>query len=145
MNKFPVGPKTMEKIEGIPDGWRLVRIGTPLHKEWFLDSDTKPTLANFDFSKCCLAIVERIKPPEPTYRPFANAAEFEPHRDKWICIPRKSVNKIKAIAYDDQGIFSFKRFWGYSPMFDCGAVFKDGTRFGVNELPFGIKVSGRVW
>lgn len=22
--------------------------------------------------------------PEPNYRPFANAAEFEPHRDRWV-------------------------------------------------------------
>jgi len=134
-----------DKIEGVPDGWRLVRVGTPLYTEWFLDSDRTPTLANFDFSKCCLAIVERVKSPEPTYRPFANAAEFEPHRDKWICDPQHPAKKVKVISYDDQGIFSFKRFWGYSQLFDCGTVFEDGTRFGVNEAPLGIKVSGRVW
>lgn len=29
----------------------------------------------------------RIKP-EPEYRPFANAEEFKPHRDKWIICDR---------------------------------------------------------
>ena len=135
-----------DKIEGIPDGWRVVRIGSANKAGYWMDEDgsIKPSLTGH-IRGLFYPIVERIKPPEPTYRPFANAAEFEPYRDKWICDPQDQLNKFKAIAYNDQGVFSFKRFWGYSQLFDCGTVFEDGTRFGVNEAPFGIKVSGRVW
>ena len=123
-----------EQIEGIPDGWRVVRIGTPLYTEWFLDSDRKPTLANFDFNKCCLAIVERIKPPEPTYRPFANAAEFEPHRDKWILDPRFSDKKFRVIVYDDNMVWLNDKGYEYWSLFESGTLFEDGT-------PFGVKVT----
>lgn len=124
----------MEKIEGVPDGWQLVRIGTPLYLEWFLDADRKPTLANFDFSKCCLAIVERIKPPEPTYRPFANAAEFEPHRDKWIYDPRFDDKKFRVIVYDDNMVWLNDKGYEYWTLFESGTLFEDGS-------PFGVKVT----
>lgn len=50
-----------QKIEGMPEGWRLVRIGRPKVGEWFLDSDNgEPLLATCDWLESVRVIVERI-------------------------------------------------------------------------------------
>jgi hypothetical protein len=46
-----------------------------------------------------------IDPPKPEkrYRPFASAAEFAPHRDKWICTP--GANTCRRVDhYNDLGV-----------------------------------------
>lgn len=64
---------------------------------------------------------------EPKYRPFANAAEFKQHRDKWIVRKDGKPGAHRSGTYGDSGsIFSFKR------MFDS-FVFEDGTPCGVLE------------
>lgn len=46
----------------------------------------------------------RIKP-EPKYRPFKNAKEFEPYRDRWIKLTLNNKIHWKVIVgYDDEGI-----------------------------------------
>ena len=78
----------MTLIPGVPEGWRLVRIGKPKAGEWFVDDGNTPTKAFTDFDVSVLAIIEKIEQPKQ-YRPFANAKEFEPHRDRWLMHPER--------------------------------------------------------
>ena len=52
------------KIEGIPDGWELVRIGGPLTGEFILSYEAIPVPFNYEStaSKNCV-IIRRIPPP----------------------------------------------------------------------------------
>ena len=123
-----------EQIEGVPHGWRLVRIGNPKVGEWFIDADDgKPLLATCDVARRVRAIIEKIEQPKQ-YRPFANAAEFESHRDRWINHPDAQDRKFKVIMFDDCGVCCYERRYSYAHLFECGTVFEDGS-------PFGVKVT----
>lgn len=50
------------KIEGIPDGWEVVRWGKPKRGELFLLDDGKVTDAMFDFERDHVLIVRKIEP-----------------------------------------------------------------------------------
>ena len=63
-------------IEGIPDGWELVRIGKPVRDiDWVIDPDGKPKLCDYDPMHHNRPIVRKTEKPKQ-YRPFANAAEY---------------------------------------------------------------------
>lgn len=71
------------------------------------------------------------------YRPFANAAEYEPFFDKVIARYEKGVIKPggwKPLGYSDVGIYLSFSLMKYENAFQC-LKFKDGT-------PFGVKVEG---
>ena len=83
-------------------------------------------------------LVEEVpapEPPKPEYRPFANAAEFEPHRDKWI--KRFEGDSPKP------GMFKVTGFSDFSIWKSCGSrvgyadllntTFRDGTPCGVKQ------------
>lgn len=96
-----------QKIEGVPDGWRLVRIGKPKAGETFMDgSSGVPHEASCDWNRSLRAIIEKIEKPKK-YRPFANAAEFEPHRDRWVTCIEGGVSEdvSRVTGYDDFGVF----------------------------------------
>ena len=65
----------VSNIEGIPDGWELVRVGKPKIGEFFIGGLSCPHQAMDDehFHGC--AIIRRIERPKQ-YRPFANGAEY---------------------------------------------------------------------
>lgn len=72
-----------KNVPGVPEGWELVhanRSGEP--GEYGIDAGGMPvkfehkTLFNFP-------IIRKIEVPKK-YRPFANAEEFKPHRDRWV-------------------------------------------------------------
>jgi len=122
------------KIDGIPEGWELVRIGEAEVDEWYIDWGGKPQHRVERTIGGC-AIVKRI---EPTYRPFANAAEFMPHRDRWVKskLDLSSHNRVgRVVQYDDQrayftnGEAHSSRDWDY--LFKH-MVFEDGTPFGID-------------
>ena len=123
-----------EQIPGVPDGWRLVRIGLPKKGEWFMDEDTgRTSVALFDWSRGIRVILEKIEQPKK-YRPFANAAEFEPHRDRWITHPEDEANgAFQVLEYDDTGIWAngMTEKMSYAIVFHNGLRFDDGTPFGV--------------
>jgi len=119
-------------IEGIPDGWELVRFGKPLVGEYYIDVtgsiykalDTTPTVLHW-----YMPIIRRIEKPKQ-YRPFANAAEFEPFRDRWFrpkCSPDQC---ILTTAYNDRGHWTAKEQDTWEDMFDL-YTFDDGTPFGI--------------
>ena len=54
-----------KQVPGVPDGYRLVRIGYPLRDECYLNSSCRAVQANCDFADGAYAIVELIEPVEP--------------------------------------------------------------------------------
>ena len=114
------------KIEGVPEGWRLVRIGVPrLGVDWVINHEQSPTL--FVVETLCpnWPIIEKIEQPKQ-YRPFANAAEFEPHRDRWWKYKDKSDSSHQTTSYSD------RLHMGHDWSFSFGTkVFDDGSPFGV--------------
>jgi hypothetical protein len=83
----------------------------------------------------------RIKP-APTYRPFSNAEEFKPHRDRWVVSKNRSESQLEPIAkvilYNDVGVMLYP---GYESSRTCHPIdwdkafhrlqFEDGSPFGV--------------
>jgi hypothetical protein len=113
------------KIKGVPDGWELVRIGTPEKGEHFLDGCCNVTKAEIK-GITHRPIVRKIERPKQ-YRPFANAEEFKPHRDRWWRMAGDSHPSFRPpCSYSDRGYGGdlwkrcFERY-----------VFDDGTPFGV--------------
>ena len=65
-----------------------------------------------------------------TYRPFANAKEFEPHREKWLKV-RESNTRERTNWYDDNGILScHNEVVSYANLLK-NATFEDGSKCGV--------------
>ena len=114
-----------EQIPGVPEGWRLVRIGVPKSGEWFVDDGNTPTKAFTDFDVSVLAIIEKIEQPKQ-YRPFADAKEFEPHRDRWWRFKEESDCYQRTSYYSDDS--NSGEDWETSL---DGRVFDDGSPFGV--------------
>jgi hypothetical protein len=122
------------KIEGVPNGYELVRIGIPKEGELYL------------FGRCCIAeeydesvhynsvyaIVRKIEKPKQ-YRPFANAEEFKPHRDRWcrinVCDSRVQNVTNERVCFRDCN-FTWEKAY-------IEITFDDGS-------PFGVEVSERL-
>jgi hypothetical protein len=112
----------------IPDGWRAVdkAVGKKRPDEMFwLKGSWRPTSRNDEWDSDAYYIVP-IDPPAPQYRPFANAAEWWPNRDRWV---RNGLDRVKACWFGQQ---------------DADARFKNGCVFlnddGTDAEPFGVKV-----
>ena len=120
-------------IEGIPEGWELVKFGVPKSGDWLINSSGEPEQSKGTFATVWPIIRKIVKPKR--YRPFANAAEFEPHRDRWV--RRSHAGRpdakgcYKVCAYDNWGIFDRGSKISYEEMFNDGRQFDDGTPFGV--------------
>ena len=125
----------MSSIPGLEhlekEGWEIVRIGSPKAGNWYIDVYGEPVLIDSEWSSKNAVIVRKIEKPKQ-YRPFANAAEFKPHRDRWV---RRSENEGAFLVFD----YSEKGFcaddWNpvsWEELFNMGYVFDDdGTPFGV--------------
>ena len=63
-------------IEGIPEGWELVRIGNPIvNVDLVIGSGGLPELFNWTTDSHNWPIIRKIEKPKK-FRPFANAAEY---------------------------------------------------------------------
>lgn len=124
-------------IEGIPEGWELVEIGMPKTGDWMISAEGEPYQVICDHSTFW-PIIRKIEKPK-RHRPFANAAEFEPHRDKWIKRSCKSDGDrsltpgcFRVSAYDDDSFWTVDgETTSYEGAFESGKKFEDGTPFGV--------------
>lgn len=116
-----------QQIEGVPDGWRLVRISKwPKVGEYAIYSPGEVVMVAEPDQWELACIVEKIEQPK-RYRPFANAAEFESHREKWWRFKEDNYNLCRPPAsYDDRKYWN----WDWKEMFE-DAVFEDGSPFGV--------------
>ncbi len=123
-----------EQIEGVPNGWRLVRIGVPqLGVDWVINHEQSPTLCVVATLCPNWPIIEKIEQPKK-YRPFANAKEFEPHRDRWLIHPEDEANgAFQVLEYDDTGIWAngMTEKMSYAIVKNNGLRFDDGSPFGV--------------
>ena len=123
------------QIPGVPEGWIIERIGKPIFNvDHVIHYDGQPMLCDYDSTYLNRVIIRKIEKPA-AYRPFANAEEFKPHRDRWICRlyngrpDAKGCYKVS--AYDDRGTFANDGKTSYQDMLEEGRVFDDGTPFGV--------------
>jgi hypothetical protein len=119
-----------------PEGWRFVDKGEAFDKraKFWLNGKWRHTLQmDAPYSDGCVYIVP-VDPPEPQYRPFANAAEFEPYRDRWV--RRKEGMFCKVASYENYGatMGTCATIWKYSDLFDEWE-FDDGSPFGVKVDP----------
>lgn len=115
------------KIEGIPEGYELVRIGIPQDGDLFMHGRVGH-IDQYDesvFYNTVYPIVRKAERPKQ-YRPFANAEEFKPHRERWWKWKEGTSGVFPPASYDEFGhegdawieSFNFK-------------IFEDGSPFGV--------------
>jgi hypothetical protein len=125
-----------DQIPGVPEGWELVHANRhAIYGEHYIGSDgvVRKCLSEKELMYA-FPIIRKIEKPAK-YRPFANAEEFKPHRDRWICRlydgrpDAKGCYKVS--AYDDRGTFANDGKTSYQDMLEDGRVFDDGTPFGV--------------
>jgi len=114
------------KIPGVPDGWDLVHANRVAEAgEFILTEEGNPYMTNTGSTRP-FPIIRKIEKPA-AYRPFANAEEFKPHRDRWWYRDDKDGRQhFPPVGYSDQvhGGASWRR------RFDT-CFFDDGTPFGV--------------
>ena len=74
-------------------------------------------------------IIRKIEKPK-RYRPFANAAEFKPHRDRWL---RRKDNghEMRTTSYCDDLHFTGNDGDGWLAMLSDYVFDDDGSPFGV--------------
>jgi hypothetical protein len=114
------------QIPGVPEGWELVRVGVVHHGEWrLMDDRSIRQWLTIEPSVGWAVVLRKIEKPA-TYRPFANAAEFEPHRDRWWTWKDDRSNTFPPAGFGKLGHHS----QSWSDSFDR-KVFDDGTPFGV--------------
>ena len=117
-------------IPGVPEGWELVAVRVPMEGEWFLDIEGVPIQADHDRGHVW-PIIRKIEVPKQ-YRPFANAEEFKPHRDRWTMHPQEPEKRFRPGDYNDLGVWSHDhRFYSYAELLKSGLLFEDGSPFGV--------------
>jgi hypothetical protein len=117
--------KGFRGVPGVPDGWELVGVGQPVYNvDHIVGPDGNPKLCDFDSSYLNRVIIRKIEQPAK-YRPFANAEEFKPHRDRWWKVKGADTvyppGHYKDVGYDGST---------WQQAFD-EFVFDDGTPFGV--------------
>jgi hypothetical protein len=127
-------------VPGVPDGWELVRVGRPVVGDFVVHTDGRVLEHGKD---SCVRmnenypIIRKIEQPAK-YRPFANAEEYKPHRDRWvtridISDDEAQPGACRVGAYDDQGVWwNNTQYQTWQTSFDAGRCFDDdGTPFGV--------------
>ena len=132
----------MSNIEGIPEGWELVRVGKPIiNVDCVVNRDGTAVLCEVEHFAQNWPIIRKIENPKQ-YRPFANAAEFKPHRDRWLTHPRgtQCEGAFQVTEYDDKGFLAngITQKMLYETAYSIGLRFDnlDGT-----TEPFGVEVT----
>ena len=129
-----------DKIPGVPEGWELVRIGVVHHGEWrLMDDGSVRQWAHSESSTGWAVVIRKIEKPA-AYRPFANAEEFKPHRDRWIKLTIAGSDGVyytfRVASYDEWGVV----FGGSKETYQ--AVFNRYVFDNLNGTtePFGVKI-----
>jgi len=132
-----------DRIDGVPEGWELVHaMRRVLKGEYFIDSDGAVEL----WDKSCESIfrypiIRKIEKPAK-YRPFANAAEFKPHRDRWARVIKEDNDSccdleecvgdsLKIEAHSEDSACAPGGWLTYDEAFECFVFDDDGSPFGV--------------
>jgi len=122
-------------VPGVPDGWELVRVGRPVVGDFVVHTDGRVLEHGKD---SCVRmnenypIIRKIEQPAK-YRPFANAEEYKPHRDRWVRHKDDTPDAaFRVLEYRDSGVMNISG----EPMYFDDAFSElffddDGTPFGV--------------
>jgi hypothetical protein len=127
---------TFDPIPDPPEGWRFVEKGEAFDKRakyWHAHSEAweEAVITYYIDTNIYIVPIDPPAPPEPQYRPFANAAEFEPYELKfWRYKDDCKDLRRKPCSYSNYGHFGDQ--WCQS--FD-NKVFSDGSPFGVKVEP----------
>jgi hypothetical protein len=128
-------------IEGVPEGWEVVRHGLPKMGEWYVRTDGGSIReAMVDFARDHVLIVRKIEKPK-RYRPFASAEEFRPHKDRWIVINGKHCPEMflsdddlgdsyRIAGFNENSVCVYVGWCTYEAAFGC-MMFDDGSPFGI--------------
>ena len=110
----------------VKEGWEIVRFDYASEGEWFVDSEGRVIPWGFPGESDEKKIIVRKIPKTKQYRPFANAAEFKPHRDRWWKKTSGDDRTYPPCYYNDSyhGGLHFDRCF-------IDRTFDDGTPFGV--------------
>ena len=74
--------------------------------------------------------IEKVKEePKGEYRPFANAEEFAPYRDRWF-IDKHDSDIVRVELYCNSGITEVRGYCSYDELLNS-YTFDDGTPAGV--------------
>jgi hypothetical protein len=124
-----------------PEGWRFVQSGEPFDnrakfwgtvKDWVITGNA----GHYSPNTCYIVPIDPPKPPKPQYRPFANAAEFEPYFRRMI--KEKSLDDFRTVvtSFSDKGVWlaGGSIATGYREAFDI-YEFANGFPFGVRVEP----------
>ena len=115
-----------DQIPGVPEGWELVSIDRINDAEWTVDDFGNPFQWRGEPSTSVYPIIRKIEKPAK-YRPFADAEEFKPHRDRWWRYNDDHKESLfPPASYGQKGHHT--QNWEGS--FDS-KTFDDGTPFGV--------------
>ena len=125
-----------DQTPGVPEGWELVHVMRhAIAGEHYIGSDgvVRKCMSEKE-SMYAYPIIRKIEKPA-RYRPFKDAKEFKPHRDRWVSRAFKrrldASGMYRPFAYDDSGIWTDAGKVSYQEMFKDGRIFDDGTPFGV--------------
>ena len=120
-----------QQIPGVPEGWELVEFRQPNQGDWVINWVGQIERWNNCVSAYVFPIIRKIERPAK-YRPFADAEEFRPHRDRWTMHPNEPDKRFRTGDYNNDGVWgSDRRFYSFKDLFESGALFDDGTPFGV--------------
>jgi hypothetical protein len=131
-----------DKIPGVPEGWELIHAFRRAVKgEWYIDNDGTPHLQHMSKSVFPHPIIRKIEKPA-RYRPFANAEEFKPHRDRWARVIKEHnmsgcdlddwlTDSLRFMGQDKTGVCAPGGWLTYGCAFECFVFDDDGTPFGV--------------
>jgi hypothetical protein len=115
-----------------PEGYRFKQEGDAFDRAvaWYWSISKQQWVKcsdNYGVFFCNDIYAVPVDPPKPRYRPFANAAEFEPYRDKWWRYKTDPADRNRRpYDFDDDGHCS--EGWDKSLSLK---VFADGTPFGI--------------
>lgn len=118
-------------IEGIPDGWELVRIGQAMLGDHWLGSDGRIGKWEFDTPSTLrnYIIIRKIEKPKQ-FRAFENAAEAEPFFDRRLRYKSCSNAILRITVLGRNGIEIAGDKHTYQQAFDRFEC-TDGTPFGL--------------
>lgn len=126
------------KIKGIPEGWELVAFRRAVSGDYFLNTRGLPEPWTLNVSSgSVFAIIRKIEKPKQ-FRQFANAAEFEQHRDRWVEYTSPNYgdcSMYRVSAYTSERVWLGPDNVGrtYKEAFHC-LRFADGSPFGVEVM-----------
>ena len=132
-----------QQIPGVPEGWELVHANRAVMPgEYFIDRAGNVQRWGVELESAAVyPIIRKIEKPA-AYRPFANAEEFKPHRDRWARVIKEHnmsgcdlddwlTDSLRFMGQDKTGVCAPGGWLTYGCAFECFVFDDDGTPFGV--------------